>query len=104
MTCPSTSVETDEPTPERPLALSDNHASFSGLIDLLTTTIETGTWDVDGGSGTIGTEENTLSLVIGQTGSTRNEQVADLLKQLRKLQDLQVTVEVRFMSVSRQLL
>lgn len=78
---------------------SDNHADFSGLIDLLTTTIEPGTWDVDGGSGTIGTEENTLSLVIRQTAAT-HEQVADLLKQLRKLQDLQVTVEVRFISVS----
>jgi general secretion pathway protein D len=78
---------------------SDNHADFSGLIDLLTTTIEPGTWDVDGGSGTIATEENTLSLVIRQTAAT-HEQVADLLKQLRKLQDLQVTVEVRFISVS----
>ncbi len=78
---------------------SDNHADFSGLIDLLTTTIEPGTWDVDGGNGTIGTEENTLSLVIRQTAAT-HEQVADLLKQLRKLQDLQVTVEVRFISVS----
>ncbi|MFA9271089.1 MAG: hypothetical protein ACEQSX_10090, partial [Baekduiaceae bacterium] len=61
-------------------------------------TIEPGTWDVDGGTGTIGTEENTLSLVIRQTSSA-HEQIADLLKQLRKLQDLQVTVEVRFISV-----
>jgi general secretion pathway protein D len=76
-----------------------NGADFSGLIELLTTTIEPGTWDVDGGSGTIGTNENTLSLVIRQTSAT-HEQVADLLKQLRKLQDLQVTVEVRFISVS----
>jgi general secretion pathway protein D len=72
---------------------------FSGLIDLLTTTVEPGTWDVDGGSGTIGTNENTLSLVIRQTAPV-HDQIVDLLSQLRKLQDLQVTVEVRFISVS----
>ena len=80
-------------------SVAANGADFTGLIELLTTTIEPGSWDVDGGSGTIGTNENTLSLVIRQTSST-HEQVADLLKQLRKLQDLQVTVEVRFISVS----
>jgi len=46
---------------------------------------------VDGGEGTIGQEENTLSLVIRQTSAV-HEQIADLLTQLRKLQDLQVTV------------
>ncbi|MBL8812261.1 MAG: hypothetical protein JNM43_19000 [Planctomycetaceae bacterium] len=78
---------------------SVSHADFSGLINLITTTVEPGTWDVDGGNGTIGTEENTLSLVIRQTSAV-HEQIADLLKQLRKLQDLQVAVEVRFISVS----
>ncbi|MFM7059534.1 MAG: hypothetical protein ACKO2P_21685, partial [Planctomycetota bacterium] len=38
-------------------------ADFSGLINLITTTVEPGSWDVDGGQGTIGQEENTLSLV-----------------------------------------
>ncbi|MFM8478134.1 MAG: hypothetical protein ACKOEO_20305 [Planctomycetaceae bacterium] len=74
-------------------------ADFSGLINLITTTVEPGSWDVDGGQGTIGQEENTLSLVIRQTTSV-HEQIVDLLTQLRKLQDLQVTVEVRFISVS----
>jgi len=74
-------------------------ADFSGLVNLITTTVEPGSWDVDGGQGTIGQEENTLSLVIRQTTSV-HEQIVDLLTQLRKLQDLQVTVEVRFISVS----
>ncbi len=80
-------------------SVSKDGADFSGLIDLITTTIEPGTWDVDGGSGTIGTNDNTLSLVIRQTAAT-HESIADLLQQLRKLQDLQVAVEVRFISVS----
>ncbi|MEY3456878.1 MAG: hypothetical protein RL215_35, partial [Planctomycetota bacterium] len=78
---------------------ANSAADFSGLVNLITTTVEPGSWDVDGGQGTIGQEENTLSLVIRQTSSV-HEQIVDLLTQLRKLQDLQVTVEVRFISVS----
>ncbi|MCA9035180.1 MAG: hypothetical protein KDA91_08625, partial [Planctomycetaceae bacterium] len=72
---------------------------FSALIDLITTTVEPGSWSIDGGEGQISTSENTLSLVIRQTGPV-HDQIADLLTQLRKLQDLMVTVEVRFISVS----
>ncbi|MDA1232867.1 MAG: hypothetical protein O2856_19025, partial [Planctomycetota bacterium] len=78
---------------------ADNGADFSGLIDLISTSVEPGSWMMDGGNATISTEENTLSLVIRQTAAV-HEQIADLLSQLRKLQDLQVTVEVRFISVS----
>ncbi len=52
---------------------------------------------------TVGADENTLSLVIRQTGPV-HDQISDLLTQLRKLQDLQVTVEVRFISVSDRFL
>ena len=72
---------------------------FSGLTDLIMTTIEPGTWVVDGGHGDVNSNENTLSLVIRQTPKV-HDQIADLLRQLRKLQDLQVTVEVRFISVT----
>ena len=41
----------------------------------------------------------TLSLVIRQTQAVHDE-IADLLRQLRRLQDLQVTIEVRFVTVS----
>lgn len=74
-------------------------ADFSGLIDLITTTVEPGSWDLDGGSGRLAGDENTLSLVIRQTPAV-HEQIVNLLAQLRKLQDLQVTVEVRFISVT----
>lgn len=78
---------------------NDNGVDFSGLVDLITTTVEPGTWDLDGGSGRLSGDENTLSLVIRQTPAV-HEQIVDLLHQLRKLQDLQVTVEVRFISVT----
>ncbi|MCP4506652.1 MAG: hypothetical protein GY826_09700, partial [Fuerstiella sp.] len=78
---------------------SDRGIDFSNLIDLITTTVDPGTWDLDGGAGRAEGDENTLSLVIRQTPAV-HDQIVDLLGQLRKLQDLQVTVEVRFVSVT----
>ncbi|MDG1894330.1 MAG: hypothetical protein P8J37_05430 [Fuerstiella sp.] len=78
---------------------NDRGIDFSNLIDLITTTVEPGTWDLDGGAGRAEGNENTLSLVIRQTPAV-HDQIVDLLGQLRKLQDLQVTVEVRFVSVT----
>src|SRR5690606_18097799 len=40
-----------------------------------------------------------LSLVVSQTQRV-HEQIADLLEQLRRLQDLQVTIEVRFIRLT----
>src|SRR5690606_17962822 len=40
-----------------------------------------------------------LSLVISQTQEV-HEQISDLLEQLRRLQDLQVTIEVRFITLN----
>lgn len=74
---------------------------FSALSDLITTTIEPGSWDELGGEGAITNHESTLSLVIRQTQAVHQE-IEDLLEQLRRLQDLQVTIEVRFITVSDQ--
>ena len=43
--------------------------------------------------------DTNLSLVISQTQEV-HEQIADLLEQLRRLQDLQVTIEVRFITLN----
>jgi general secretion pathway protein D len=43
--------------------------------------------------------ETNLSLVISQTQEVHDE-IVDLLEQLRRLQDLQVTIEVRFITLS----
>ena len=39
-----------------------------------------------------------MSLVVSQTQEV-HEEIADLLEQLRRLQDLQVTIEVRFINL-----
>lgn len=77
----------------------DGDIDFSGLQDMITTAVAPGSWDLDGGEGTVSVSENTLSLVIRQTPAV-HDQIVELLEQLRKLQDLQVTVEVRFIAVS----
>ena len=78
-------------------------ADFDSLIDLITTTIAPQSWDDVGGPGSIKAFPTNLSLVVSQTQDV-HEQIADLLEQLRRLQDLQVTIEVRFITLSRQLL
>ncbi|MFO0927921.1 MAG: hypothetical protein U0736_12915 [Gemmataceae bacterium] len=69
------------------------------LIKLITSTIAPRTWGEMGGPGTIDFHPLTMSLVINQTPDIQ-EQIQDLLGALRKLQDQEVAVEVRFISVS----
>ncbi|MBC8353361.1 MAG: general secretion pathway protein GspD [Planctomycetes bacterium] len=73
-------------------------ADFDTLIQLITSTIKPDTWDEVGGPGAIEPFPTNLSLVISQTQDV-HEQIADLLEQLRRLQDLQVTIEVRFITL-----
>jgi general secretion pathway protein D len=72
---------------------------FDSLIELITSTVKPTTWDEVGGPGSIAPFETNLSLVISQTQEV-HEEVADLLEQLRRLQDLQVTIEVRFITLN----
>ncbi len=75
-------------------------ADFDSLIDLIVSTVEFDSWMENGtGEGEIRPFPTNLSLVISQTQSV-HEKVADLLEQLRRLQDLQVTIEVRFIRLS----
>ncbi|HZZ30306.1 MAG TPA: hypothetical protein VFE46_20070 [Pirellulales bacterium] len=73
-------------------------ADFDTLIDLITSTIAPQSWSEMGGPGTIQGYDTNLSLVVSQTQEV-HEQIADLLAQLRKLEDLQVTIEVRFITL-----
>ncbi|HEX4142821.1 MAG TPA: hypothetical protein VHY91_04660 [Pirellulales bacterium] len=72
---------------------------FDSLTDLITSTIQPTSWDEVGGPGSIQEFSTNLSLVISQTQEV-HEQIVDLLRQLRRLQDLQVTIEVRYITLS----
>jgi len=76
-----------------------DQADFESLIELITSTIAPTTWAEVGGPGTITEFKGNLSLVVSQTQEV-HEEIAELLDQLRRLQDLQVTIEVRFISLN----
>jgi type II secretory pathway component GspD/PulD (secretin) len=69
------------------------------LMDLIKTTIAPESWADMGGKGTIQYYPLGLGLVVNQTQDVQ-EQVADLLEALRRLQDLEVAIEIRLVSVS----
>ena len=78
------------------------NADFDSLIDLIVSTIHTDTWaENGGGQAEIRPFPTNLSLVISQTQRV-HEEIAELLQQLRRLQDLQVTIEVRFITINDQ--
>lgn len=74
-------------------------ADFDSLIELITSTVKPQTWDEVGGPGSIAPFETNLSIVVSQTQDV-HEEIVDLLEQLRRLQDLQVTIEVRFITLN----
>jgi general secretion pathway protein D len=74
-------------------------ADYDSLIELITTTVKPDSWQSFGGPGSIRPMENNLTLIVSQTQEV-HEQIADLLQQLRRLQDLQVTLEVRFITLN----
>jgi hypothetical protein len=72
------------------------------LIELITASIEPKSWNTMGGPGTIDYFPHTMALVINQTPAIV-EQVTELLTSLRRLQEQEVAVEVRFLSVTPEL-
>jgi len=74
-------------------------ADFDSLIELITSTVQPQSWTEMGGPGSIAPFETNLSIVVSQTQEV-HEEIVDLLEQLRRLQDLQVTIEVRFITLN----
>jgi type II secretory pathway component GspD/PulD (secretin) len=68
------------------------------LIKLITSTISPRSWADMGGPGTIEYFPMTMALVINQTPDIQ-EQISDLLVSLRRLQDQEVSIEIRFISI-----
>ncbi|MSR30090.1 MAG: hypothetical protein EXR99_01165 [Gemmataceae bacterium] len=69
------------------------------LIKLVSSTVSPQSWNNMGGPGTIEYYPLTMCLVINQSPDIQ-EQVADLLASLRRLQDQEVAIEVRFISIA----
>jgi general secretion pathway protein D len=76
-------------------------ADFDSLITLIQTTVVPDTWEALGGPSTMSPYAQNLSLVISTTSEV-HDQILELLESLRRLQNLQVTIEVRFITLSDQ--
>jgi len=85
--------------PFGPTPAGGAQADFQSLMDLIQSTVAFETWEPQGGAGQIKPFATNLSLVISQTQEV-HEEIAELLEQLRRLQDLQVTIEVRFITLA----
>lgn len=72
---------------------------FDPLIDLIKSTIDPEGWDDTNGDGTIQAYVPNLSLIVSQTQEVQ-DQIQDLLVQLRELNDVQIVVEVKFISLT----
>src|SRR5262249_17802784 len=68
-------------------------------IKLITSTVAPESWESMGGQGTIEYFPLTMALVVNQATDIQ-EQVLELLQALRRLQDQEVSIEVRFIVIS----
>src|SRR5262249_32828387 len=69
------------------------------LMDLIKNAVAQNSWSDSGGPGTIQYYPVGMALVVNQTLEVQ-EEVAALLQSLRRLQDLEVAIEMRMVSVS----
>ncbi len=74
-------------------------ANYQELISLIESTISPDQWQSGGGNSSMREFRQNLSLVVTAPQET-HEAIANLLKSLRALQNLQVTIEVRFIQLS----
>jgi hypothetical protein len=80
-----------------------NRTHEDRLIQLVCSVLSPRSWRCQGGRGSIDYFPLGMALVVRQTPEMQ-EQVADLLAALRRLQDIEVSVELRFMTVSDECL
>lgn len=74
-------------------------ADFDTLMNLIQQTIDPDSWLAAGGTSSILPYPANLSLVVSAPQTT-HERITDLLESLRRLQDLQVTIEVKFITLN----
>jgi type II secretory pathway component GspD/PulD (secretin) len=76
-----------------------NRTHEDRLIQLICSTLSPQSWSSQGGPGAIDYYPLTMALVVRHTPEMQ-DQVAELLAALRRLQDVEVSVELRFVTVS----
>ena len=84
-------------SPDEVAAKREDH--FTELMELISSTVAPESWEVQKGPGSMMPYRATLSLVIRQTPAV-HDQIAGLLSQLRRLQDLVVTLQLDVISIA----
>ena len=79
---------------KKPIEGNSHTKQLTQLVELITFTVAPNSWAEVFGEGQIKANPDTLSLVIRQTPAVHDE-IRDLLEQLRRLQDMQVSFELR---------
>jgi len=74
-------------------------ADFDDLIELIQETIDPDSWEENGGTGRLRPFASNLSLVVTATQEVQ-DQIQDLLTRLRQLNDVQIVIEVRFITLN----
>ncbi len=69
------------------------------LIDLITNTINTDKWQDNGGTFSIQSFPQNLSLIVSASQDV-HDQIQDLMKKLRDLNDVQIVIELRFLTLN----
>ena len=87
------------PNNQVPVGGGASAADFDTLVTLIQQTVEPDSWLQNGGASTLTPYPGNLSLVVSAPQTT-HERIADLLEALRQLQDLQVTIEVKFITLN----
>ena len=81
--------------PQGGISLQD----FTTLINLVQQTVSSDSWEQNGsGNGTIQAFPPNLSLIVTNSQKVQDE-IRDLLKKLRELNDVQIVIEVRFVAI-----
>jgi beta-lactamase regulating signal transducer with metallopeptidase domain len=93
----------EQPTAKLLKTPTDRSLEFDQLVELIHQTVEPDSWQEVGGWGTIRTNETTLSLVIRTTQDVHRE-ISDLLDQLRRLQDIQVSLQMQTLELPKAFL
>ena len=74
-------------------------ADFNDLIELIEETINPDSWETNGGTGRMAPFASNLSLVVTATQAVQDE-IGNLLTRLRQLNDVQIVIEVRFITLN----
>jgi general secretion pathway protein D len=84
-------------------AVEKDAATLEGrLMELIKGTVQPKSWKEQGGAGTLQYYPMGMSLVVEQSAEVQGE-VNDLLRALRRLQDVEVAVETRIVQISPEL-